>query len=635
LLRLRFPHSPPLFGRIIAAHHPVSLKIFCSGCIPGIPLGVVSRRERQFWPLPRLKIAKSPVPTLGYSVGRLSEMCPRGTVIVLLVSWKTEYSEIDRARSQESYMGTFRQLILGAASSLAILSCAQAADLPVKAKAVEYVKICSLYGSGFFFIPGTDTCIKIGGYLRADVTFNGGAHGAPAWNGDLGQQNRYADYYTARSRMALTIDTRTNTDYGVVRTFGQANFQFQNVGNNNPSATVATTFPGGINAAYLSTAGGGYVAVEYLFLQFAGFTFGHSASAYASPWQGFPGNITSFLLGGQNTDTGVNNIQYTAQFGNGVSGSIGLDDPTVWDRTAVNNLSIPGAIGANGTGSTAYAGTHAPDIVGNIRVDQAWGLFQLSGAAHEVSGSYNTLGAGAVPTALSEISGHPETKWGGAVMAALNIKNLPTGAGDDIKMDASYAKGATKYVISTAGSSPSFAMFGGSGFAYESVGFGATTDGVYMPGAFGTNGIILTTAWGIRGAFNHNWSPFWSSSLFGSYSSVRYDGGADDNLLGAGTTSAKGAYCAAFAASHPGQSGVAGVGSYSCNPDFNISQLGVTTRWTPVKNLTFSAEVQWVHLDQKMSGSSTFAATAPKPTTLYEFKDQDTVLLQVRAQRNF
>ena len=68
--------------------------------------------------------------------------------------------------------------------------------------------------------------------------------------------------------------------------------------------------------------------------------------------------------------------------------------------------------------ANAYAGVHAPDVVGNIRVDQAWGLFQVSAAAHEVSGSYNTLGAGAVPTNLSEISGHPETKWGGAVMAA-------------------------------------------------------------------------------------------------------------------------------------------------------------------------------------------------------------------------
>ncbi|NOJ43396.1 porin [Bradyrhizobium australiense] len=532
-------------------------------------------------------------------------------------------------------MVTARTLILGSAAGLVALSGAQAADLPVKAKAVEYVRICSLYGAGFFFIPGSDTCIKLGGYLRADVTFNGGAHGAPAWNGDIGQQNRYRNYFVARSRMALTVDTRTATEYGVVRTFGQADIQFTTLGNStfNPNS-LATNL--GNNPQLLDTAGNGYVAVEFVFIQFAGFTFGKSASAYATPWQGFPGNINSSLLGGQNTDTGVNNIQYTAQFGNGVSASIGLDDPTTWDRTAVYNLAIPAAIGANGTGSNAYAGVHAPDIVGNIRVDQAWGLFQLSAAAHEVNGSYNTLGAGAVPTALSEISGHPESKWGGAVMAALQIKNIPTGAGDDIKIDASFAKGATKYVIATSGTSPSFAMFGDSGFAYQSVGFGATTDGVYFPGAAGTGGIALTTAWGVRGAFNHNWNPYWSTSLFGGYSAVRYDGGANDNLLGAGTSTAKGAYCAAFAASHPGQAlGGNAAGNYTCNPDFNVSQLGVVTRWTPVKNLTFSGEVQWFHLDQKMSGSSVFAATAPKPSALYEFKDQNTVLLQFRAQRNF
>ena len=532
-------------------------------------------------------------------------------------------------------MKVAKKLILGSAAGLLAIGGAQAADLPVKAKAVEYVKICSLYGAGFFYIPGTDTCIKLGGYLRADVTFNGGAHGAPAWNGDLGQQNRYADYYVARSRMALTVDTRTATEYGVVRTFGQGDFQFTTLGGGtfNPN-NLATNL--GNNPQLLDTAGGGYVAVEYLFIQFAGFTFGKSSSAYSTPWNGFPGNINSSLLGGNNTDTGVNNIQYTAQFGNGVSGSIGLDDPTVWNRTAVYNLSIPTAIAANGTSSNAYAGVHSPDIVGNIRVDQAWGLFQLSAAAHEVNGSYNTLGASAVPNNLSEISGHPDTKWGGSVMAALQIKNLPTGAGDDIKIDASYAKGDTKNVIATSGTSPSFAMFGSSGFAYNSVGFGATTDGVYFPGAGGTDGIKLTTAWGVRGAFNHNWDPYWSSSVFGSYSGVRYDGGANDNIQGLGNSTAKGAYCAAFALSHPGQAVVGNAaGAYTCNPDFNVSQLGVVTRWTPVKNLTFSAEVQWFHLDQKMSGSSVFAATAPKPATLYEFKDQNTFLLQLRAQRNF
>jgi porin-like protein len=517
-------------------------------------------------------------------------------------------------------MTMIKSLVLGSAAGLIALSGAQAADLPVKAKAVEYVRICSLYGAGFFYIPGTDTCIKLGGYLRVDTTFNGGVYGSPAWNGDIGQGNRYRDSFAARSRMSLSVDTRTATEYGVVRTFGQANFQLSTLGNStfNPNSLDTRL---GNNTNLLDSAGAGYVAIDQIFLQFAGFTFGKSVSAFASPWNGYPGNNNSNLMGGPDYVTGVNNIQYTAQFGNGVSGTIGLDEPTVYNRTAVLNLSVPGSF--NAAGAQSYGGVHAPDIVGNIRVDQAWGLFQIGGLAHLVNASYNTLGASGVPTALSEISGHPEDKWGGAVMAALQIKNLPTGPGDDFKIDATYAKGSTKSVVSTSGSSPSFVMFGSTGRlgAYQSVGFGQTADGVFLPGA--TDGIKLVDAWGIRGAFNHNWDPYWSTSLWGSYGSVRYGGNALD------ITSAKGAWCANY------NTGKAVSADYSCNPDFNFAQVGVVTRWTPVKNLTFSAEVGAFFLDQKMSGAATLAATSPKPTTVYEFKDQSTVFLNVRAQRNF
>jgi len=541
-------------------------------------------------------------------------------------------------------MKMVKSLILGSAAGIVAMGGAQAADLPVKAKPVEYVRICSLYGAGFWYIPGTDTCMKIGGYLRIDTTIGGGnMYGQPAYLGDPGQRNRYYDHFNSRSRMAITVDTRTATEYGVVRTFGQGDFQFQNFTTSNPAVLGAP----GVNSALLSSAGGGYVAVEMVFIQFAGFTFGKSASAFATPWHGYPGNNNSFLMGGHDTVTGVNNIQYTAEFGNGVSATIGLDESGVFHRTAVwnvnpvaNGFNGVNAIGANGTGVNAYGGWHAPDIVGRIRVDQAWGLFQISGAAHLVTASYNNLTAGA-PNNLSEISGHPDDKWGGSVMAALQIKNLPTGAGDDFKIDATYAVGHTKQVISTSGGSPSFAMFGGSSFAYQSVGFGATSDGLYAaPGTFGGgatgSGIILTKAWGIRGAFNHNWDPYWSTSFWGSYASVRYDGAANDHLAGGNNASAKGIYCNAFAATHAGATGVASnAGTYSCNPDFNIAQVGMVTRWTPVKNLTFSAEVGAFFLDQKMAGSSAFVPTAPKPTTLYEFKDQSTVFLNVRAQRNF
>ena len=95
-------------------------------------------------------------------------------------------------------------VLLSSAASLSVVGHASAADLPVKAKAVEYVRVCSLYGAGFWYIPGTDTCIKIGGYLRVDTTFDGsGSHGQPAWNGDSGQRNRFFDDYISRSRLRL------------------------------------------------------------------------------------------------------------------------------------------------------------------------------------------------------------------------------------------------------------------------------------------------------------------------------------------------------------------------------------------------------------------------------------------------
>ena len=65
-------------------------------------------------------------------------------------------------------------------------AAAQAADLPLKAKAVEYVKVCSLYGTGFYYIPGTDTCIKLGGYLRAETALWTNSNYGGAYSGQAG-----------------------------------------------------------------------------------------------------------------------------------------------------------------------------------------------------------------------------------------------------------------------------------------------------------------------------------------------------------------------------------------------------------------------------------------------------------------
>src|SRR5437870_4822826 len=76
-------------------------------------------------------------------------------------------------------MKFFFSLIAG---SLAI-SAADAADVSAKAKAIEYVKICSLYGTGYYYIPGTDTCLKFGGFVRLQTETKAGGTGQVLGNG--------------------------------------------------------------------------------------------------------------------------------------------------------------------------------------------------------------------------------------------------------------------------------------------------------------------------------------------------------------------------------------------------------------------------------------------------------------------
>src|SRR3954464_6399494 len=149
-------------------------------------------------------------------------------------------------------MKIVKSLMLGSAAGLLALSGAQAADLPVKAKAVEYVKVCSLYGAGFYYIPGSDTCIKLGGYLRVDVLANTNGDDTGNTNGAGGAKNRFTNGYTWRSREDLNIDTRTATEYGVVRTFFDATFTWTTdsyAGNAAaPGSTVYSPIGGGTGA---------------------------------------------------------------------------------------------------------------------------------------------------------------------------------------------------------------------------------------------------------------------------------------------------------------------------------------------------------------------------------------------------
>ncbi len=506
-------------------------------------------------------------------------------------------------------MKLVKSLLLGSAAGLIAVGGAQAADLPVKAKAVEYVKICSLYGAGFYYIPGTDTCIKLGGYLRVDVLANTNSDASGNMTGAGGAKNRYTNAFTWRSREDLNIDTRTATEYGVVRTFFDAVFTWTSggyVGAGNGSTTYDSA-PAGTSGS--GSVAGGALGVYYAFIQFAGFTMGKAVSQFSAPWTNYPGNNFDALVGGGGTVTGVNQFNYTADFGQGISFNIGVQDPTQYYQAGVNNLAVPGAFGY---GTSDYAGTSYPDIVAMVRVDQAWGLFQASVAAHNNHMAYYS------PTGI-ETNGHADDKWGWAGQLALSIKNIPTGAGDTINVQGVYTNGATRYNIQDLTQAGATTMYGNTGLAgaYQSLGIGFAPDSVFVTG--GSQQLVST--WGFRGAYTHNWDPYWNTSIYGAYAGIRFTDTAKAAMCGVGGTVIT----------------ALGAGVTSCNPDYNIAQAGIITRWTPVKNLTFSADLTWQHLDQKYTGTTGAGASAAvgKPVGVYELKDQDNVTLLLRAQRNW
>ena len=532
-------------------------------------------------------------------------------------------------------MKMVKSLILSSAAGLVAMSGAQAADLPVKAKPVEYVKVCSLYGAGFWYIPGTDTCIRIGGAIRIDTVFNGGQYDAPFWQGGGGGGGlRSQNYYNTRARANSTLDTRTATEYGVLRTYSNIQFDW---------------------SAGRENIAGGFVEVDYAFLQFVGFTFGKAVSQFDAPWVLAKPSISSGFFSGSNNQTGINQIAYTATFGNGVSGTISLEDAAAYRNAGIYNTSgiilAPGATpfltttygaapnGANNTFlGNAQGGTHVPDVVGNLRLDQAWGTLHFGAALHNVNATYYNPG--------NQNSGHPSDAWGGAGTVALELKQLPTGVGDSFKIESTYANGAAKYVfggtIDTLGGGR-FAKIGGTSLpgAFQSLAFGYILDGLYpnIPGA----GITKSNAWEVDAWFEHYWSPQWRTSVFASYSHIGY-GSAGNALLA--QAFGPGGRLGTAGVAVPGASIAGGVTTANLflNPgssfDFNIIQAGTKTSWQPVKDLTLSAEFIYSRLDQNLSGTYVNVPGAglgggKPPGATYELRSQNLYNGSVQILRSF
>ncbi len=273
-----------------------------------------------------------------------------------------------------------KSLVLGAAGIMAATG-AQAADLPVAPEPVDYVRVCDAYGAGFYYIPGTETCLKIGGRIRAEYRI---------WDNPNGRKGNDS---STRARAYLFVDSRTNTEYGLLRTFIDAWWT---------------------SDSYMGT--GANVTLWHAFIQFGGLTAGRTTSFFDF----YTGDTFESVFDLAQSDRKLNLLAYTAAFGNGFSASLSVEDGTSRRHNVYNLL----------TGNNAYGGHRYPDFVANLRVDQGWGSAQLSAALHDVRD-----GVGA----------SDDSEMGWAVQAGVTF-NLPmVAAGDSVSFQAAYSEGATDY----------------------------------------------------------------------------------------------------------------------------------------------------------------------------------------------
>ncbi|MGX1790909.1 porin [Bosea sp. NPDC055332] len=370
-------------------------------------------------------------------------------------------------------MKLVKSLLLGSAAGIAAVAGAQAADLPSrKAAPVEYVRVCSAYGAGFFYIPGTDTCLRVGGRVRAEYTVG-------TRYGDL------QDAYGMRARGRLNVDARTATAFGTLRTF----FRYEitnNSGmyqNTTPAGNQGITFPGNIHSTASTTS----TVLDLAFIQFGPITAGRAQSFFD-----FYANDFGFSTI-RTADSRLNLLAYTATFGSGFSATISVEDRTSGTGNR-ENLAITQFGGA----SVLYDGQDFPDLVASLRVDQGWGSAQLSGALTQRKVSGLSLAGAAL--------GSSQDEFGWAIQGGVKI-NLPMlAAGDHLFLQAAYADGALGYL----GWSGNYGVGRTGGLLLGDIGYDPVTGRTKT-----------STGWSVVAGLRHFWTPQLRSELYGSYSEVK------------------------------------------------------------------------------------------------------------------
>jgi hypothetical protein len=484
-------------------------------------------------------------------------------------------------------MKMVKSLLLGSAAGMVAIAGAQAADLPVKAKPVQYVKICTLYGDGFYYIPGSDTCIKFSGYIRADYGYNVTGARTVNYSGAAGAQDRTTNNYSTRHRGSFSVDTRTQTAYGTLRTFQTHHMQ-------NENGTESTN-------------------IARAFIQWGGFTFGRTVSFIDHEGSLGDSGMRSLHQSQQDSTTGANGtnqIAYTWQLGNGVTLNVGADERRV---RSIANLSSPGS-GANPSGVTQgadptsfRAGDNHPNPWVSLRVSQAWGRASVAVIAnHNEASYYTTTASCAGGNTGTTLCGHPDDKWGWAVLSGTEIKLDMLSPGSRIGGFFNYGVGATRYVASNLASPGLY----GSG---NTIAIGAVTDAAYINGST----IEQTTAWTTGGGFEYFWTRNFSSTVYGAYTEVSYNNTVLNNRW----------FC----------QGTSAFNGVTCDPGFTYWSVGTHHDWFPLPGLRFAVDVLYANIESNMSGQTVALGTkvGARPSGLYTIKDIGITSVVFRAQRTW
>ena len=485
-----------------------------------------------------------------------------------------------------------KSLLLSSAVGLTAVASAQAADLPFrKAAPVEYVRVCDFTGAGYFYIPGTDTCLKVGGFVRAEYAYlspqtayfptlgsispgNATAGTVVAGGTRIPSQLRDVSGFFARGR--IEADARTQTAYGTLRTFVRFEITKAN-GVYQGSSTSQQSYVNG---------NGGAANVDKAFIQFAGFTAGRVQSFFD-----FYADNYNFE-GIANSDQSTQVFAYTATFGGGFSATIAAEDPTI-RRDGIGNAEFFNpASGSTTVADLGYGSVRIPDFVGVVRLDQAWGAAQISAAYHEVA----TIS----PTNLAQA----QSRDGFAVQGGLQIKLPMLAAGDDIWLQGAYQQGAYLYQDSarTMNSGVNSLFLGG----FQHI----DHDAYAFVNPNGSLSVSLSEGFSVAGALHHYFTPNFSDVLFGSYEEVSYGGRAKNTDWRLG-----------------------GIG------DASEYRIGNQFIWTPVNNLSVGIEAVYAHLDQDIAGTRGNSAQAIDARAAFNAlrvrQNPDSFEGRVRVERDF